>query len=121
MSNEPLPRTLELRRGDSLLGTIEVKAGDEDFPWHSGAFRPAPGFDSVRELFADELRLIQENTRDEPAKWSDWEAVHDELHAPGLRLQSADRSYVAEEILIHIKGSEAWWRDDDEAANRPMN
>ena len=46
------------------------------------------------------------------AQWDDWEAVHSELHEPGLRLQSRDNSYEADEILIHIDGTEAWWRSE---------
>jgi hypothetical protein len=109
---QKLPPTLELVRGNAVLGTIKVKPDDPDSPWHSGAFQPSPDFDSVRSLFEDELRLLQANTTDDSAQWDDWEAVHAELHDPGLRLQAPDKSYMADDILIHIQGSEAWWRSD---------
>jgi hypothetical protein len=112
MSRTPLPPTLELVRGAALLGTIEVKPGDGDFPWHSGAFHPAPGFEAVRGLFELELRMLRENADDDDAQWEEWEDVHAELHGPGLRLQAADRTYAADEILIHIDGAEAWWRSE---------
>ena len=112
MSRQQLPGTLQLVRGDALLGTIDVKPGEADYPWHSGVFRPAAGFEPVRELFEYELRLLRANTSDDSAQWDDWEAVHAELHEPGLRLQAPDKSYVADEILIHIDGEEAWWRGE---------
>lgn len=101
---------LQLVRGTVVLGTIEVKPGRDDFPWYSGVFRPSASFEAVRDLFERELQLLRDNTTDDPGQWDDWEAVHAELHEPGLRLQSTDSSYAADEILIHIDGSEAWWR-----------
>lgn len=110
MSRTLMPERLELVRGNAVLGTIEVKPGESDFPWYSGAFHALPEYESVRDLFEQELQLLRANTEDDSAQWDDWEAVHAELHEPGLRLQSADDGYVADEILIHIDGAEAWWR-----------
>jgi hypothetical protein len=110
MSRQQMPGTLELVRGNAVLGTIEVNPGERDFPWYSGAFHPSADFEPVRGLFERELELLQANTSDDAAQWDDWEAVHAELHEPGLRLQAPDRSYEADEILIHIDGAEAWWR-----------
>ena len=112
MSKQKLPETLELVRGDVVLGTIEVKPGEADFPWYSGAFQPTPAFDSVRDLFARELELLRANTSDDSAQWDDWEDVHAELHDPGISLRAADGSYEETEILIHIDGTEAWWRGE---------
>jgi len=112
VSRQQIPGTLELVRGDAVLGTIEVNPGERDFPWHSGAFHPSEAFEPVRELFDEELRLLQANKSDDSAQWDDWESVHAELHDPGLRLRSPDRSYEADEILIHIDGKEAWWRSE---------
>ncbi|MGZ5598820.1 MAG: hypothetical protein ACXWG3_19425 [Usitatibacter sp.] len=105
-----VPKTVELVRGYTLLGTIDVKPGEGDLPWHSGTFHPLAEFEAVRELFERELRLLRANTADDPGQWEEWEAVHAELHDPGMRLQSADKSWMADEILIHIDGQEAWWR-----------
>lgn len=112
MPRYPLPRTLELVRGYDIIGTIEVNPAGEDPPWHSGAFHPTAKFEDVRGLFEQELRMLRANTSDDAAQWDDWEAVNSELHDPGLRLQSSDKSYVADEILIHIDGKEAWWRTE---------
>jgi hypothetical protein len=110
VSKQQIPGTLELVRGDAVLGTIEVNPGERDFPWFSGAFLPSAQFEPVRDLFEQELRLLQANKSDDSAQWDDWESVHAELHDPGLRLRSPDGSYEADEILIHIDGKEAWWR-----------
>jgi hypothetical protein len=107
-----LPDTLNLVRGDTVLGTIAVNHGGGDAPWFSGAFAAAPEFEEVRELFERELQLLRANENDDSATWDDWEDVHAELHDPGLRLCAPDSSYTAEEILIHINGSEAWWRTE---------
>jgi hypothetical protein len=104
--------TLELVRGNAVLGTIDVAPGNADFPWYRGAFHPSPDFEAVRGLFEHELRLLRDNTSDDSAQWDDWEAVHEELHEPGLRLQAADHSFAADDLLIHIDGSEAWWRSE---------
>jgi len=114
VNKQSFPRTLQLFRGDALLGAIDVKPGDGDLPWRSGAFRPSASFEAVRGLFEQELRLLRANEADDSALWDDWEEVHAELHEPGIRLEAADKSYTADEILIHIDGSEAWWRDDEE-------
>lgn len=105
-----MPATLELVRGDAVLGTIDVKPGEADYPWYSGVFHPSAAFEAVRDLFDQELQLLRANTGDDSAQWDDWEAVHAELHEPGMRLQARDESYEADEILIHIDGQEAWWR-----------
>ena len=107
-----MPGTLELVRGSDVIGTIEVKPGDGDLPWRSGAFRPSAEFEAVRDLFEHELQLLRDNTANDSAQWEAWEAVHAELHDPGLSLQARDKSYVADEILIHIEGTEAWWRSE---------
>ena len=107
-----LPKTLELVRGHALLGTIDVKPGERDLPWSSGAFHPSAEFEAVRGLFERELLLLQGNTDDDAGQWDEWEAVNAELHEPGMRLQSPDKSYAADEILIHIDGEEAWWRSE---------
>ena len=112
MARQEVPGTLQLVRGDEVIGTVEVKPGGADLPWHSGAFHPSAGFGAVRALFENELQLIRANTTDDPAQWDAWEAVNARLHEPGLRLQAPDLSYVIDDILIHIDDTEAWWRSE---------
>lgn len=112
MSKQPLPQTLELVRGNAVLGTIDVRPDEADFPWFTGVFHPSAAFEPVRDLFDHELGLLRANTADDADQWDDWEAVHAELHEPGLRLRSPDMSYEASDVLIHIDGAEAWWRSE---------
>jgi hypothetical protein len=107
-----IPLALELVRGSDVLGTIDVKPDAAELPWHTGTFHPSPKFEDVRDLFDQELELLRANTDDDDAQWDDWEAVNAELHEPGLRLRACDRSYAADEILIHIDGTQAWWRSE---------
>jgi hypothetical protein len=106
-----MPKTLSLVRGDTVLGTIEVNPGNADFPWFSGTFHATPEYETVRDLFERELQLLRANSNDDSASWDDWEDVHAELHDPGLRLTAPDSNDSVEEILIHINGTEAWWRE----------
>ena len=64
------------------------------------------------ERLARLMRAREHENDLNPAQWEAWESAHAELHEPGLRLQAADKSYAADEILIHIQGSEAWWRGE---------
>ena len=112
MSLSAMPQKLQLVRGSAILGTIDVNFDKADLPWYSGVFNPTPEFDSVRDLFEHELELLRANTEDDSDQWDAWEAAHEELHGPGLRLQAADRSYESGELLIHIDGKEAWWRNE---------
>ena len=107
-----LPPTLNLVRGDIVLGTIAVNQTQADFPWFSGAFTAAPEFEEVRDLFERERKLLRANSTNDSGAWDAWEDVHAELHDPGLSLRAPDSSYRADEILIHINGSEAWWRGE---------
>lgn len=111
-NDRQVPKSLELVRGNVVLGTIEVITREADSPWSSGVFHAAPAFDAVRDLFERELKLLQANTSDNAAQWDDWEAVHDELHEPGIRLEAKGKGYDADDILIHINGTEAWWRTE---------
>jgi hypothetical protein len=111
-----MPNTLSLIRGETVLGRIEVNPDAADFPWFSGVFHATPEFERVRHLFDRELQLLRANSTDDPEAWEEWEEVHAELHDPGVRLCSPDSGYIAEEILIHINGTEAWWRGEEHQA-----
>jgi hypothetical protein len=112
MKNGAIPGTLDLVRGDKILGTVVVDAAACDFPWYAGSFKPTEDFEAVRELFEGELALLRANTDDK--SWDEWEAMYDELSDPGLRLQSRDGGYVADGLIIHVSGAEAWWRQPPE-------
>jgi hypothetical protein len=91
-------------RGDTLLGQIEVVSELCDFPWYGGRFTPTPAFADVAPLFAEELRLLDSDDFDA------WDAVWQQIDAPGLRLVPVHGGVADTEPLIHIEGGEARWR-----------
>ncbi|MGF1432323.1 hypothetical protein [Kitasatospora sp. LaBMicrA B282] len=96
-----------LVRGEECIGEIEVDGSD--FPWMSGRFRPAPGFDEVRPLFERELALL-----DDPVAGADsdeWEAVVEEI---GSLLRLVGPAGPVAEFLLHVDGDRAWFRWSDE-------
>src|SRR4051794_41376076 len=84
----------KVRSGDEPVGDILID--EADFPWLSGPFTARPGFAGVRELFARELALVDE---DDEERQHEWEETYDEvrrrvsLHAPGGPVP---------EFLLHI-------------------
>jgi hypothetical protein len=112
MSSRKMPVSLDLVRGDVLLGSIEIKPEAADFPWQAGAFRPSSAFEEVRALFAQELALLKANEADDSAQWDDWEEIYETLVEPGLRLRAADGAFLEGDLLIHIDGTDAWWRTE---------
>jgi len=95
-----------LYRGDELLADLVVTGGD--FPWLVARVEPKPGFETVRHLFADELRWTDGADEDEGA----WAAAYDRIRAT-VSLSYPDGGAVPE-FLLHIDGDEAWWRWSDE-------
>ncbi len=99
-------RVWQLLRGDELLAELVVTGGD--FPWLNAEVRPAAGFAEVRPLFDDELRLLEVLDEDpEP-----WEAAYRRIRT-AVRLVAPDGLPVPE-FLLHIQGTDAWWRWSDE-------
>jgi hypothetical protein len=115
MAPQTVPKSLELLRGGALLGTIELDAAHSDFPWYGGTFKPSSAYEAVRDLFERELEILRANKDDDNAQWDEWESIYAELSEPGLHLQSADGSYMAGELLIHVDGSNVWWRESPES------
>jgi hypothetical protein len=105
------PKIWRVRAADGLVGEIAVDGGD--FPWLSGRFTPGPVFDSVKNLFARELALLepllegmQDATEEEAAEGA-WEAAYDAVRS-AVTLESPDGPVP--EFLLHIDGTDAWFR-----------
>jgi hypothetical protein len=100
-------RVWTLYRGDELIAELVVNGGD--FPWLNADVRPYPGFEDVRPLFDEELRLLDgvENHVEE------WGAAYEKVRA-AVTLKYPDGGEVPE-FLLHIDMGEAWWRWSDEA------
>jgi hypothetical protein len=90
----------------AVLGEITIT--ESDFPWLFGTFAPQPDFASVAPLFAAELTLstVLEDSEDE-ADLAAWEAAYDEI-ARSVTLVSPNGPVA--DFLLHIDGSEAWFR-----------
>jgi len=101
----PAPKDLEsvyLVRGDEMLGTLEVD--HLDFPWVMCSFVPSPTFVEVKPFFDHELRLLNEESMDA------WGAAYGEIVALGLQLVDASRGAALKVFLLHIEGTDAWFR-----------
>ncbi|MEU6357292.1 hypothetical protein ABZ896_49675 [Streptomyces sp. NPDC047072] len=96
----------QVRSGDDGVG--EILIDDADFPWLSGRFTAGPAYESVRELFARELALIE---RDDEDRREEWEAAYDEI-TRRVSLVAPDGPVA--EFLLHIEGDRAWFRWSDE-------
>jgi hypothetical protein len=99
-----------LYRGDERIADLVVDSGD--FPWLNAQVYPHRGFDDVRPLFVEELRLLDgiDNHLDA------WEAAYQQVRAT-VTLRYPDGRTVPE-FLLHIDGEEAWWRWSDETFDR---
>ncbi|MFE1834628.1 hypothetical protein [Streptomyces sviceus] len=96
----------QVRGADEPVGDILID--DADFPWLSGRFTAGPGFAGVRELFARELALLEE---DEEESRQEWEAAYDEVRR---RVSLIAPNGPVPEFLLHIEGDRAWFRWSDE-------
>ena len=96
----------QVRGGEETAGELvgEILIDDADFPWLSGKFTAGPAFDAVRELFARELALADDD-------WTRWEEAYDEVRRQ-VTLTSPDGPVP--EFLLHIEGERAWFRWSDE-------
>ncbi|NUP38611.1 MAG: hypothetical protein HOY76_16735 [Streptomyces sp.] len=99
-----------VRSGEEPVG--EILIDDADFPWLSGRFTAGPGFEAVRDLFARELALMDQ---DYEKHWQEWETAYDEI-TRRVSLSSPDGPVP--EFLLHIEGDRAWFRWNDEPFER---
>lgn len=83
-----------LRRGDETVADLVVTGSD--FPWLNATVRPHPGFDELRAVFDDELRLLDHLDEDVAA----WEAAYDRVRQT-VALEAPDGRAVPE-FLLHI-------------------
>jgi len=94
-----------LIRGTKNLGTITHIS--DDFPWHQGSFNPTENFEDVKQLFDEELRIVESDDLDNDK----WENIWSKIIEPGLRLVSLDQNKEMNDFLIHIDGEETRWRE----------
>ncbi|NUP23775.1 MAG: hypothetical protein HOZ81_48525 [Streptomyces sp.] len=107
----------QVRGGDGDGPVGEILIDEADFPWLSGRFSPGPGYDTVRDLFARELALLERDSEDDGEErgageaGEAWEAAYDEIRRR-VSLSSPDGPVA--EFLLHIEGDRAWFRWSEE-------
>ena len=95
----------QLCQGDQVVADLVVTGSD--FPWLEARLEPRAGFEALRPLFEEDLKLV-ELIDDEPEAW---EAVYDRIRTT-CSLRYPDGRTVPE-FLLHIDGVDAWWRWHD--------
>ena len=96
--------TLHLKRGETLLGLLNVYEFDQ--PWFICHFEPTTNYDGVRALFDQELQLLEAVDIDVEA----WEFAYQAINDLGLRLLNMDSREEIDKFLLHIQGDEALFR-----------
>jgi len=92
-----------LYKDDVLLGTFENC--ESDWPWLSCTFVSTAAFDQYRALFEREATHLEKVGADEIL-----EMYADQITQAGLRLVPADPIREVEDYILHISGSEGWFR-----------
>jgi hypothetical protein len=91
-----------------LLVAAELVVDGGDFPWLNARVQAAPGFEEIRPLFEEELRLLDNIDENVQA----WEAAYENIRRT-VHLRYPEGRQVPE-FLLHIRGEDAWWRWSDE-------
>lgn len=94
-------RRFELRAGDVLLGTLHEYS--LDFPYVLCTFEPTPAFAELEPLFAEEMALLKAE------KWEESQTVYNEIERR-VKLIDPDDPSMIESFVLHIDGTEAWFR-----------
>ncbi|MBM2623167.1 hypothetical protein JIG36_47490 [Actinoplanes sp. LDG1-06] len=102
--------TLHRQADGELLAELVVTDGD--FPWLYARVEARAGLAELRPLFADELRLLD----DDPEAW---EKAYDELRS--VVTLRCPEGHDVPEFLLHLDGDEAWWRWSDETETPEMS
>jgi len=93
---------LHLKRGEELLGVLH--RCQPDFPWFMCSFEAGEGFSQVKQFFDEELELLESDEIDQ------WEIAYERINALGLKLIDTETNQLIDEFILHIRGTEAWFR-----------
>jgi hypothetical protein len=97
-----------LFREQEALGELVLM--DADWPWLTARLNPAAGFEQVRGLFEEDLRLL-ETAEDDATAIAASDAVQARIRATVRLVDPA--GIAVPEFLLHIDGQDAWWRWSD--------
>jgi hypothetical protein len=89
----------ELRKGDVLIGTLNVY--DQDMFWFTARFVPTNEFEPYGQVFSKGRALVGEES------WYDWAR---EINTFGMRLIRLYDHATASEFFLYINDNEASFR-----------
>lgn len=95
-----------LWQGDTLLGSLYLTG--HNFPWVYCEFKGTSDFEPIRPLFEREAAAL--DSVDELDNWTEYEMALTQTHALNLGLENCQSSFRHTEFLLHIQGTEAWFR-----------
>jgi hypothetical protein len=90
----------QLRRGDEPIADLVVVGAD--YPWLQAHVEPAPAFDEVKHVFADDLAQLESDEDDT------WPTAGDQIRTTFTLITPAGTPVA--DFLLHIDGESAWWR-----------
>ena len=92
-----MPKVLELRRGETLLGTLHLRGAN--MFWSTPSFEATPDFEAVRPLFDGELAIVEADDAFDVEAW--WK-VRGQVEDLDLRSVSVDGDEAVDEFVLHI-------------------
>jgi hypothetical protein len=89
----------ELRKGDILIGTLDVY--DQDMFWFTAHFAPTTEFEPYRQVFSEGQALVGE------VSWNEWVR---KINSFGMRLVRLGNNATASEFILYINDNEVGFR-----------
>ena len=96
------PETWQMQCNGVLLGTLTLRETSQ--PWFFCAFVPTQFYEAYRELFDNEVRMLDTGIIEK------WEKAYKPIEKLKIRLYSNKDNKRLPKCLLHIDGSEAWFR-----------
>ncbi len=92
---------VELRRGGRLIATM-TNIRLWDWPWYRCDFKAEPEFAAYRQLFDEEVRLLEETGAD-----AKWDAAYEKIENLDMMLIYPQKHKSTKIFLLHVEGSQA--------------
>ena len=94
--------TWQLQCDGILLGTLTLRELSQ--PWFFCAFAPTQLYEGYQQLFENEVKMLDTGIIKQ------WEKAYKPIEKLNLRLYSNKNNKYLPKCLLHIDGSEAWFR-----------
>src|SRR5258708_38123453 len=92
---------MELRRDDVLLGNFS-NIRLYDWPWYECDFQAAPAVEQYRQLFKDEVELLEDKGANDK-----WDAAYEKIEALELTLIYPYEGKSTKIFVLHIEQDKA--------------